>query len=282
MDMDKNLLEMMLSRVGDLGFRRRVATLLDYLDIRDGQRVLDLGCGEGFYTMVIGGLYDVEVTAFDFNAEILEKAASWIKDGKRIKFVNGDMSRGLPFENDTFDRVIFTEALEHVEDDLGALNEVRRVLRPGGVVGLTVPNGNYPFLWDPINWTRERLGLGHFSPRNTVLGGVWSYDHKRLYSPQGIRGLAVEAGFRVMKLETLTHYCVPFNYHILRLGKLLSTKLPVPRGMKDSMEKFRWEGERSFGPMKAALNLFRWVDSRNERLNGKETSSVSISLKLEK
>ena len=73
MDMDKNLLEMMLSRVGDLGFRRRVSTLLDYLDIRDGQRVLDLGCGEGFYTMVIGGLYDVEVTAFDFNAEILEK-----------------------------------------------------------------------------------------------------------------------------------------------------------------------------------------------------------------
>ena len=285
MENKNELLERMLSRVGDLGFRRRIVTLLEYIDIKDGEKVLDLGCGEGFYTMVISELYDAEVTAFDFNATLLEKAAAWTGGGKRVEFVNGDIAETLPFEDNAFDKIVFTEVLEHIDDDRKAISEVYRVLKPGGVLGLTVPNANYPFFWDPLNWTRERVGLGHFSARNTVLGGVWSYDHKRLYSPGEIKKLAEETGFRTLRVETLTHHCVPFNYHVLRLGKLFYTMLPVPKEMKNSMEKFKWREEEkgsAFSPVNAAFNIFKRIDTRNDGPNGTERSSVSISLKLVK
>lgn len=284
--MEKNiLLDKMLSKVGDLGLKRRIVKFLDYLDIKDGDAVLDCGCGEGFYTMIVSELYDARITAFDLNAELLERACNWIKDNGMVKFINGDIAKGLPFEENTFDKIIFSEVLEHLESDREALNEIYRVLRPGGTVCLTVPNENYPLFWDPLNWVRERLRLGHFNPKNTVLGGVWSYDHKRLYSPGAIRGLVEDAGFKVLEIEALTHYCFPFNYHVLRLGKLFYSSLPVPLRMKESMEKFEWKKEDSnhkFDPINAIFRIFKWIDSKNDGCQGIDKSSVSVSLKLEK
>jgi SAM-dependent methyltransferase len=280
-------LEDILIKVGDLGLRRRVKILLSYLDVTDRDRVLDCGCGEGFYSMVLAELTNAQITAFDYNTELLEKASKWTAQKKNVAFINGDITKGLPFEEGTFDKIIFTEVMEHLEDDLGALKELRRVLKKGGTIGLTVPNRNYPFFWDPLNWSREHLGLGHFNPRNTILGGVWSYDHKRLYSPDKIKRLAEDAGFKVLKIEALTHYCFPFNYHILRLGKLFYTKFPVSLKVKESMEKFEWRRENGnndrFSLIKVIFNIFKWIDSQNDKYHHDiDKSSVSISLKLEK
>lgn len=283
---EKNiLLEKMLSKVGDLGLKRRIIKLLAYLNIKNGDSVLDCGCGEGFYTMIISELYNVQITAFDFNAELLEKATTWVKDKEKIKFISGDIANGLPFEDDTFDKIIFSEVLEHLDKDYEAIKEIYRVLKPGGIVGLTVPNDSYPFLWDPLNWTRQHLGLGHFNPKNTILGGVWSYDHKRLYSPNKIKRLAEDAGFKVLMIEALTHHCFPFNYYILRLGKLFYTKFPVPLKVKESMEKFEWRKEDSnsgFKLVRTIFNIFKWIDFQNDKYHDVDKSSVSISLKLEK
>ena len=283
--MENLLLDKMLSKVGDFGFKRRVLKLIEYLDIKAGDMVLDCGCGEGFYTMIVSRLYDTRISAFDQDAEMLEKAASWIKDKARVKFVNGDIANGLPFEDNTFDKIIFSEVLEHLDNDYQAVQEIYRVLKSGGIAGLTVPNENYPLLWDPLNWTRRCLGLGHFNPKNTILGGIWSYDHKRLYSANKIKQLAEEVGFKVLKIEPLTHYCLPFNYHILRLGKLFYTKLPVSQKLKQSMEKFTWQEEDSnnrLSLISSIFNIFKWVDSRNNKYHDLNKSSVSISLKLEK
>ena len=279
------LLDKMLSKVGDLGFKRRVTTLHDYLDVKDGDNVLDCGCGEGFYTMVFSELYDVHITAFDHGADLLEKAATWTSNKNNIEFVNGDISNGLPFEDCSFDKIIFSEVLEHLDRDRDAMKEIYRVLKPGSIVGLTVPNENYPFLWDPLNWLREGSGLGHFNPKNTVLGGVWSYDHKRLYSPDNIRRLAEDTGFKVLKMDAVTHYCFPFNYYILRLGKLFYTVLPVPNNTKEAMEKFEWKKDAPSNKpslLGTIFNIFKWIDSKNNNYSDIRMSSVSISLKLEK
>lgn len=279
-------LDGVLSKVGDLGLKRRIVKLLGYLCIKEGDIILDCGCGEGFYTMIINELYDVQITAFDLNAELLEKAATWVKDKIWIKFINGDIAKRLPFENDTFDKIIFSEVLEHLDNDREALKEIYRVLKPGGFIGLSVPNTNYPFLWDPLNWTREHLGFGHFNPQNTILGGVWSYNHKRLYSLKTIKKLAEDVGFKVIKIEALTHYCFPFNYHILRLGKLFYTKFPVPTKLKESMEKFEWKrtkgNNNEFALIGAIFNILRRIDSKNDKCHDIDKSSVSISLNLEK
>lgn len=286
MDEKRLLLERILSKVGDLGLRRRILTILDYLDIEIGDRILDCGCGEGFYTMIISELFDVQITAFDVDSELLERASNWIENREAVRFVKGDIRNGLPFGDNTFDKIICSELLEHLDKDLEALKEIYRVLKPGGIVGLTVPNENYPFLWDPLNWTREHLGLSHFNPKNTILGGVWSLDHKRLYSVGTIRKLSEEVGFQVLSAEALTHYCFPFNYHILRLGKLLYSGLPVPETVRQAMEKFEWKKENQnknkLGLVKAIFSIFKWIDSENDRHSGLNGSSVSISLKLGK
>ena len=285
---EKKLREM-LSKVGDLGFARRVETMLRWLNIHSGEKVLDCGCGEGFYSMVVSELYDdVNITAFDYNAKLLEMAAGWTNKDKCIDFQNGNIEEGLPFADGSFDKVIFSEVLEHLENDEKALAEVFRVVKPGGVVGLTVPNKNYPLFWDPINWFREHLGLGHFNPKNTILGGVWSYDHKRLYSFKKTAVLSKDIGFEILEQVNLTHYCMPFNYLILRLGKVFSTMLPSST-TKSAMEKFEWQEEHTttkslntrfiFG----VFGIFKWVDSLNNRvMDDISKSSVSVGLKLRK
>jgi SAM-dependent methyltransferase len=282
-------LQKILSKVGDLGFGRRVEIMLRWLDIQSGEKVLDCGCGEGFYSMVVSELYqNVNITAFDYNAELLKMAAGWTEKEKCIVFQNGNIEDGLPFTDDSFDKLIFTEVLEHLDNDKKALTEVFRVVKPGGVVGLTVPNRNYPFLWDPINWLREHMGLGHFNPKNTILGGVWSYDHKRLYSFDDIAALSQEAGFEIVEQVNLTHYCMPFNYLILRLGKIISMMIPSSSA-KSAMEKFEWQEEHT--PKQTlgtrlifrALDIFKRVDSLNNNVMGDTSkSSVSVGLKLKK
>ena len=279
-------LEKLLSRTGDLGFKRRVIVIMRGLGLTGGEKILDCGCGEGFYSMVMSELHpETDVIAFDYNAELLKKAASWLRPESRVDFRNGDIEKGLPFEDNTFDGLIFTEVLEHLNDDRHALKEIFRVMKPGGVVALTVPNASYPFNWDPLNWIREHLGLGHFNPKNTVLGGVWSYDHKRLYSVEQITELATTAGFRVEETVTLTHHCMLFNYLILRLGKMFYTLIPVSEEVRRSMEKFEWKDQsKPTGTgrlIHGIFDLFKRIDKKNDHvMDQPHLSSVSIGLRL--
>jgi SAM-dependent methyltransferase len=114
------------------------------LDLRDGQSLLDLGCGTGrhaFEAMRRGAT----VVALDADdAELKDvKAVSgaMLETGELPRgeggVVNGD-ALALPFHDDEFDRIA-AEVLEHIPDDERALRELVRVLRPGGRMAVTVP-----------------------------------------------------------------------------------------------------------------------------------------------
>jgi SAM-dependent methyltransferase len=281
-------LEQILAKVGDLSFRRRILTLLKYLDIKPSDKILDAGCGEGFYVMLLDQLYGCQIVGLDNDPEILARAKKWLGEKANIQLLVGDVTR-LPFADETFDKIILSEVLEHIPDDRKALSEMYRVLKPGGVLGITVPNHNYPFLWDPLNWLRGHLGLGHFSPESGFFGGIWAM-HLRLYYPFEIKKLVAAAGFRVEKIEGLTHYCLPFNHNILYLGKQFYTRLPVPAAVASSMEKFAWEEEESGGKKKGivgraiggGLGLMQAVDSLNETRWNKKGASLHLALKAVK
>jgi demethylmenaquinone methyltransferase/2-methoxy-6-polyprenyl-1,4-benzoquinol methylase len=114
---------------------------LEWLDLDEGDRVLDVGCGTGFATE---GLlrYTDDVWGLDQSAHQLEKA--FAKFGKRgdVKFHRGDAER-LPFADDSFDAYWSSGSIEYWPDPVAALREARRVTKPGQpvlVVGPDYPN----------------------------------------------------------------------------------------------------------------------------------------------
>jgi arsenite methyltransferase len=106
--------------------------------VEGAQEVLEVGCGIGVGPVYIAKRFDCRVVAVD----ISEKMLAWAREracregaADRITFRQADI-RDLPFEDDRFDAVIVESVLAFVEDKKTALQELMRVTRPGGYVGL--------------------------------------------------------------------------------------------------------------------------------------------------
>jgi len=118
----------------------------DRLGVRPGARVLDLGCGGGRHAFAAWRRGAVVVALDRAEGELKDAravvggmlAAGELGDGAPGGVVNGD-ALALPLPDGALDAVIASEVLEHVWDDVGALRELVRVLRPGGRLAVTVP-----------------------------------------------------------------------------------------------------------------------------------------------
>jgi SAM-dependent methyltransferase len=254
-------LDRLLANEVDMAFRRRVPILLDFLELRDGARVLDCGCGLGFYLKVMNELWDVDLVGLDTDASRLEWARG---HGIQADLVLGDAQR-LPFVDASFDAVLMTEVLEHLPDDGAALAEVLRVLRPGGVVAVSVPHANYPIAWDPINfvWT----GLGGAPIRGGPIVGIWT-NHERLYDAPALADRILSSGLELEILEESTHACFPLmHFLVYGIGKPLLEHGLVPTRLVSSADRF--SGEQNTGsrlnPFNAVRSVFRLVDRLNDR-----------------
>jgi len=276
---DRAKLELLLKNEADMAFRRRAMTLLDHLDLHDGETVLDCGCGMGVYMMMMNRLHNVKIIGVDGDVGRLEWAE---REGVAAQLARVDIHK-LPFATGSFDKVLMSEVLEHLADDRVAIQEVYRVLKPGGVLALSVPHANYPLLWDPINKTLEALGIAPFRNAGPITG-LWS-NHWRLYRPGELRDVIGTAGFTIDKLEEQTHYAFPFIHFIVySIGKPLIEHNLLPRRLRDSADRFR--GERNSGsllnPVNAGVKLFRSFDRRNDHLSGHEQTFVNIVVKAHK
>ncbi|MBN2458145.1 class I SAM-dependent methyltransferase [Candidatus Woesearchaeota archaeon] len=99
------------------------------------KRLLDVGCGLGYMTARLSGRF--QATGIDLDKDCIRFAADQDPKGK---YMVADAGKKLPFKDDTFDYVISSEVIEHVEDDRLFLNEIRRVLKPGGLAVITTPS----------------------------------------------------------------------------------------------------------------------------------------------
>jgi len=99
-----------------------------------GLRVLDLGCRDGALTSAY--LDGNDVVGVDVDRTALARAAE-----RGIETAWADLDEPLPLEDASFDVVVVAEVLEHLRLPDRALAEARRVLRPGGVLVGSVPNG---------------------------------------------------------------------------------------------------------------------------------------------
>lgn len=209
----KDKIERLLLTTGDMALRRRARWLLTNLDLRPGEKVLDVGCGDGYYLHLLANLgINLKITGVDNNQEALASARRNIKR-KKVKLIEGDTLK-LPFRGNTFDKIIASEVLEHLPNDQVGINELHRVLKKGGKIVISVPHKNYPFLWDPINWILERFLNYHI--KNGFWAGIWN-QHERLYSEVALKFLLKKEGFKDIKTEILTSICLPFNHYLINI-----------------------------------------------------------------
>ena len=162
----------------------------DWLGLRAGDRVLDLGCGAGRHAFE-AFRRGARVVALDYSAAELKDVGALMTamaeageaggPGSMGATVNGDATR-LPFADASFDRVIAAEVLEHIVDDGTAVAELARVLRPGGTIAVTVP----AWLSERVCWA---LSDEYHAP--FVEGG-----HVRIYTEPGLRSVLRSAGLR--------------------------------------------------------------------------------------
>lgn len=145
------------------------AFISDAVSTTEPLRVLDAGCGTGAMLELFGTWPNVEASGTDSSPDAL----AYTRSRGHHRVVLGDLQQ-LPFESETFDVVTALDVIEHVEDDAHAVAELKRVLKPLGVLVATVPA--YQFLW---------------SPHDEAL------HHKRRYDAGSFRALLAGAGLDV-------------------------------------------------------------------------------------
>jgi SAM-dependent methyltransferase len=153
------------------------------LDMRKGLAVLDVGCGTGYLLGKAAGRASLAM-GVDLNQQRLRAARDGLLHAKRpnrglIELAVADGQR-LPFGDASFDRIICTETLEHVEDLRQTIRELARVLRPGGRLAVSVPH----FVCEAILY---RLIKDYYR----FPGG-----HRRIFPPQALNLALARAGLQ--------------------------------------------------------------------------------------
>jgi SAM-dependent methyltransferase len=159
----------------------------DRLGLRSGETLLDLGCGFGrhSYEALRRGAH---IVACDLGLDELNGVISiaqamrddeLIADDIMTETTQGDATC-LPYNDDSFERVIASEVLEHIPDDEAAFSELARVLKPGGTLAVTIP-AEFP---EKICW---KLSDEYYAPK--AEGG-----HVRIYKESEVKDKMRAAG----------------------------------------------------------------------------------------
>ncbi|HEX8494144.1 MAG TPA: methyltransferase domain-containing protein [Pyrinomonadaceae bacterium] len=172
------------------GRRRIITAFVEEICRKLGQdelRILDVGCGTGANLELLGKYgkaegVDVSLAALDF---CRARGLTNVRQGEAEK---------LPYEDGSFDLVTALDVVEHLDDDVAGLREMRRVLRPGGRALLFVPA--FMFLWGVQD------DVSH---------------HRRRYTLPGLRRILREAGYEV---ERATYANISF-FAPIWLGRVL-------------------------------------------------------------
>lgn len=156
-----------------------------HFPLRSGDTVLDLGCGEGRHVISAYVEGDVHSVGVDLSLDDLRTTRAKFSDfaepdnSAKSFGLSSANALELPFADNSFDKVICSEVLEHIPDYQGALREIQRVLKPGGLFCASVPR-RWP---EKICWA---LSEGYYN----VPGG-----HVRIFRDSELRREIEALGF---------------------------------------------------------------------------------------
>ena len=233
--------------------RRLSAPFIQFVGIADGDNVIDVGCGTGSLTFAVAQAADIgRIVGVDLSEVYLADAKRNTKDG-RVTFETGDAT-ALTYPDATFDRAVSMLVLQFVPDAERAIREMKRVVRPGGVVAAAVWDsyGGMPaqrMFWD----TAANLGIANekdlagffFRPmtRPGELAAAWTR--------QGLTAVEPSALTIRMDYASFEDYWEPIAAGEAALGKFASGLAPSERewlvkGVRTSYLGGKPDGPRSF------------------------------------
>jgi ubiquinone/menaquinone biosynthesis C-methylase UbiE len=212
---------------------------IKFTGLADSEKILDVGCGTGSLTFALAKAADLgEISAIDYSPVFVE-AANRRNTDPRIKIGQADAC-ALPFEDGTFDRALALLVLHFVPDAGKAVAEMRRVVRPGGVVAAVV--------WDHLG------GMpGMRMMIDTV--AVLSEGGRQLRSRYCFRPMMqpgeMERTFIRMDYQNFDDYWAPIAAGEGPLGKYMATLDPAERvrtdvAVRDAYQAGQPDGPRSF------------------------------------
>jgi SAM-dependent methyltransferase len=163
------------------------------LGLPPGARILDAGCGSG------RNMVDLARAGAVTGVELSPTSVALARDRHVGDVVEGSVLE-MPFADDSFDLAVSLDVIEHLQDDLGAMRELRRTVAPGGALLVTVPA--YQWLWsghDEIN------------------------HHHRRYTRRSLQAVAEQAGWRQLRTTYFNSLLLPVAI-LLRVLERVNTK----------------------------------------------------------
>lgn len=192
----------------DPTFPARIEAALPLLLENSPRAMLDIGCGRGEL------LRRVPATIRRCGIDCLSRGEVL----PNIEYIQHDIARGLPWDDECFDAIFAGEIIEHLLDTVGFLRECRRRLQPGGVLVLTTPNLAY---WrNLLQWIRQQqfFFVDHRADEN---------GHVRYFAPRTLQAVLVEAGFRVERLFSVGDLPTSQNALLRGVGRLVGRFFPM-------------------------------------------------------
>ena len=232
----------------DPAFAKRAEYIITKLQQNGSKSILDVGCGRGYYIKLLSLLkFPKKIVGVDIKTSYLSKAREITKHDKRVSVQQASIYE-LPFKNNSFDAVICSEILEHLDNEAAALKEIYRILRPQGVFLISVPHQHFPFLWDPLNWVLMRFFHTHIPKHIWWLAGIWA-DHERLYTKKQLTNIIQKQKFTVVDEQEFIRWCWPFTHFLLYgLGKNI-----VERMGASEFDRFNVDNEKPLSRFLARL-----------------------------
>ena len=223
-------------------FARRTGAAAAFLlpHLRPGTRLIDCGCGPGSITIDLAqAVTPGAVIGIDLREEALTNGRKLARDRgiANVTFQVANVYQ-LPFPDASFDAAFACAVLQHLADPLAALKEMRRVLKPGGVIGIVDASSTITFryptnplleAWDKLRGLEREYNTGRPSDALQLRALLREADFART---QASGNMATEAGPPAGSLEETRRVA---QNHLIRLHGVLG-ELAVAQGWATRQE----------------------------------------------
>lgn len=168
---------------------------------------LEIGCGTCFLGLELAKRRKVKVIGIDFSKTALESAKKLFKDNNitNAKFILGDITK-MPIPNNSVDFIYGGGVIEHLKDTQQVVDELYRVLKPGGISYNTVPYLNlsaltYRQMWGNIPNLPIIKPLFEFLHINILGGNHLRFGYELSFTPRSLRKYHQNAGFKKIVVD---------------------------------------------------------------------------------